>query len=273
MKNILEKINDAVSFIRTKTELKPSVGIILGSGLGKLGNQLTEMISISYSEIPHFPSTTVAGHIGKLLLGNLNGKVVVCMQGRFHFYEGYSMEEVAFPVRVMKSLGVETIIISNASGGLNPEIKIGDICIITDHISLLPDHPLRGKNEDSLGTRFPDMHSVYDKELISRAMAVARSHAIRCHTGVYVGVQGPTFETPAEYKFMRIIGGDCVGMSTVPEVIVAQHMGIKIFCISVIADEGNPPEPVRISHQEVVAAAESAEPKLTLIVTELLKTL
>lgn len=248
----------------------PECGIVLGSGLGSVANEMNVGAAIEYKDIPNFPVSTVIGHSGKLLLGEWNGRKVAVMQGRFHYYEGYALQQVTFPVRVMKMLGAGTILITNASGGLNPDIKIGELMIVTDHINLNSDHPLRGSNDESLGPRFPDQHSVYDKKLISKALEIARKEGIICHTGVYVGVTGPTFETPAEYRYMRIIGGDAVGMSTVPEVIVANHMGQRIFCISVICDEGNPVSPVSVSHDDVVRAAREAEPRMTTILRGLL---
>jgi purine-nucleoside phosphorylase len=270
MKTLLEKIQETVNYIQGKTNFKPDIAIILGSGLGNLVSQIEIEIAFDYSSIPNFPVSTVQGHGGKLVMGKLKGKNVIAMQGRFHYYEGYSMEEVTFPVRVMKYLGANSIVISNASGGLNPDYKVGDLMIIRDHINLVSDHPLRGKNDEKIGPRFPDQHKVYDVELIQKALNIAKQHSTVCHTGVYVGVTGPTFETPAEYKYMRIIGGDAVGMSTVPEVMVAVHMGIKIFAISVISDEGNPPVPIQVSHEDVLKAAMAAEPKMTAVVCELI---
>lgn len=270
MDNLLQKIKNAADFIRQKTGFKPSIGIILGSGLGDLVKQLQIHDSISYKDIPHFPVSTVAGHSGKLVLGTLNGKKVAVLQGRFHFYEGYSMQEVVFPVRVLKYIGVETLLLTNAAGGLNPVIKIGELMVISDHINLQILNPLIGKNEEELGPRFPDQHAVYDKKLIQQALDIAASNKIICHSGVYVGTPGPTFETPAEYKFMRIIGGDAVGMSTVPEAIAARHANMRIFGISVITDEGNPDTPIKVSHEEVLQAATAAEPRLTLVLKELI---
>lgn len=271
MENLKERINETIQFIRSKTNFVPEIAIILGSGLGNLTSILKEECIIPYTDIPNFPQSTVKGHGGKLVIGTLHGKRIIAMQGRFHYYEGYSMQQVTFPVRVMKFLGAHTIIISNASGGLNPSYKVGDLMILRDHINLVSDHPLRGKNDESIGPRFPDQHQLYNKELIQKALQIAAKHHITCHSGVYVGVTGPTFETPAEYKFMHIIGGDAVGMSTVPEVMVANHMGMRIFAISVISDEGNPPVPVQVSHDEVVKAAMAAEPKMTTIINELIE--
>ncbi len=269
MENLLEKIEDASKFILAKSNFIPEVCIILGSGLAELVNQLKVQATIDYKDIPHFPVSTVIGHPGKLILGELSGKKVAVMQGRFHFYEGYTMQEVAFPTRVMKACGAQTLIVTNAAGGLNPAIRVGELMVINDHINLQPMNPLLGKNHESLGPRFPDQHAIYDKVLIEKAKSIAAKNNIVCHEGVYVGVPGPTFETPAEYKYMRLIGGDAVGMSTVPEVIVGNHGGMKIFGISVITDEGNPVTPQKISHQEVVAAAREAEPRMSLIIREL----
>ncbi|MFN4881233.1 MAG: purine-nucleoside phosphorylase [Bacteroidota bacterium] len=273
MENLIDAIKETVSFIQKRITAKPEVAIILGSGLGNLVKQIEVEVSIPYTDIPNFPKSTVKGHVGNMVFGRLHGKQIVAMQGRFHYYEGYSMVQVTFPVRVMKYLGADTIFISNASGGLNPKYKVGDLMIIRDHINLVSDHPLRGPNDESIGPRFPDQHKLYDKSLISRATVIAQQHQITCHSGVYVGVTGPTFETPAEYKFMHIIGGDAVGMSTVPEVMVANHMSMRIFAISVISDEGNPPEPIQVSHDEVVRAAMAAEPKMTTIITSLIQSL
>lgn len=270
MENLLQKIKEAADFIQKKTNFKPAVGIILGSGLSDLVNQLQIHDTIAYKDIPHFPVSTVIGHPGKLVLGTLNGKKVAVLQGRFHFYEGYTMQEVAFPVRVLKFIGAETLLLTNASGGLNPAIRVGELMVITDHINLQITNPLIGRNEEELGPRFPDQHAVYDKNLIQLALNIAAENKIKCHSGVYVGTPGPTFETPAEYKFMRIIGGDAVGMSTVPEAIVARHMNMRIFGVSVITDEGNPDTPVKVSHEEVLKAANEAEPKMSLLITRLI---
>ncbi len=271
MENLKEKIEETIQFIKSKTDFIPEVAIILGSGLGNLANTIEALCTIPYKEIPNFPQSTVKGHGGNLVLGMLNGKRIVALQGRFHYYEGYSMVQVTFPVRVMKYLGASTIIISNAAGGLNPTYQVGDLMIINDHINLISDHPLRGPNDESIGPRFPDQHKLYDKVLIQKASAIAQQHNIACHTGVYISVTGPTFETPAEYKFLHIIGGDAVGMSTVPEAMVANHMGMRIFAMSVISDVGNSPVPLEVSHDEVVQAAMAAEPKMTLIISELLR--
>ena len=246
----------------------PKTAIILGTGLGQLVFEITDKTEIPYAEIPNFPVSTVEGHSGKLIFGKLGGVDILAMQGRFHFYEGYSMKEVTFPVRVMYELGIKTLFVSNAAGGMNPQFKIGDLMIITDHINFFPEHPLRGKNFPT-GPRFPDMHETYDPMLIRLAYDVAHEKGIPVQHGVYVGVQGPTFETPAEYRMYRILGGDAVGMSTVPEVIVAHHCGIKTFGISVITDLGGFDVPVEVSHEEVQQAAHKAQPFMTAIIKEL----
>jgi purine-nucleoside phosphorylase len=247
------------------------IGIILGTGLGALVNDLLIEHAVPYAEIPHFPLSTVESHQGKLLFGKLNTVPVIVMQGRFHYYEGYSMQQVSYPVRVLKQLGVKTLFISNASGGLNPNFKVSDLMLITDHINLLPEHPLRGKNNDQLGPRFPDMSEPYDLKLIEIAKQVAKDINISLQEGVYVAVQGPALETPAEYKYLRIIGGDTVGMSTVPENIVARHMGMRVFAVSVITDLGVPGLIKKISLQDVLQAAAKAEPQLTRLIHEMVK--
>ncbi|SEV88104.1 MULTISPECIES: purine-nucleoside phosphorylase [Prevotellaceae] len=248
----------------------PKTAIILGTGLGQLASEITDKTEYSYSDIPNFPVSTVEGHSGKLIFGKLGDVDILAMQGRFHFYEGYSMKEVTFPVRVMYELGIKTLFVSNAAGGMNPEFKIGDLMIITDHINFFPEHPLRGKNFPT-GPRFPDMHETYDQKLVAIADEIAREKGIKVQHGVYVGVQGPTFETPAEYKMYRILGGDAVGMSTVPEVIVAHHCGIKTFGVSVITDLGGFDDPVEVSHEEVQEAANMAQPLMTEIMREMIK--
>ncbi len=268
---MLEKIKATANFIKERTQASPEYGIILGTGLGGLANEIEILDSLPYSEIPNFPVSTVEGHKGRLIYGRLGDKEVLAMQGRFHFYEGYSMKEVAFPVRVLKLVGVTHLFVSNASGGLNPKFNVGDIIIINDHINFFPEHPLRGKNEDELGPRFPDMSKPYDERLRDKAKLIALEHGITLNEGVYVGVPGPTFETPAEYKMFRILGGDLVGMSTVPEVIVARHMDMKVFGISIITDSGVPGEIVEISHEEVQEVAMKAEPKMTLILKKLIE--
>ncbi|MBN1820289.1 MAG: purine-nucleoside phosphorylase [Prolixibacteraceae bacterium] len=270
---MLEKIKATSAYIKEKTSLKPEIGIILGTGLGGLVNEIEIESSIPYAEIPNFPVSTVQGHEGRLIFGKLGNKEVVAMQGRFHYYEGYSMQEVTFPVRVMKLLGITHLFVSNASGGLNPSYHVGDIMVINDHINMFPEHPLHGKNLDELGPRFPDMSRVYNDRLRNKARLIAFEHDFDLKEGVYVGVQGPTFETPAEYKMFRIFGGDVVGMSTVPEVIVAAHMGMKVFGISIITDSGVPGQIVEVSHEEVQKVARKAEPKMTLVLKELINSL
>lgn len=266
---MLQKIKECTSYIREKISIKTDTAIILGTGLGKLAEEIIIEESISYKDIPHFPLSTVEGHSGRLIYGSLGNKKVIAMQGRFHYYEGYNMQEVTFPIRVLKGLGIERLFVSNAAGTMNPAFNVGEIMIITDHINLFPEHPLVGKNYDQLGPRFPDMSETYDKALIKKAKEVAREKGIEIKEGVYVGVSGPTYETPAEYKYFRIIGGDCVGMSTVPEIIVAKHMSMTCFGISVITDSGAPGKLKEITHEEVQRVGELAQPKMA----EIFKTL
>lgn len=268
MSEIRKQINDAVTYIRTKNQSTPAVGIILGTGLGGLVKEIRIETIIDYSEIPHFPVSTVESHKGKLIFGTLGGKAIVAMQGRFHYYEGYTMQQVTFPVRVMKSLGVNTLLISNAAGGMNPHFTKGDIMLITDHINLLGDNPLIGHNDDTLGPRFPDMTEPYTKELIALAESVALEQKIRLQKGVFVAVSGPNLETKAEYRFLRGIGADVVGMSTVPEVIVAVHQSMRVLGFSIMTDECFPDALKPVSLQEVIAVANTAEPKLTSIMKE-----
>ena len=265
---MLEKIKKTADFLKERMHTQPETAIILGTGLGSLANEITEKYEIKYEEIPNFPVSTVEGHSGKLIFGKLGNKDIMAMQGRFHYYEGYSMQEVTFPVRVMKELGIKTLFVSNASGGTNPAFEIGDLMIITDHINYFPEHPLRGKN--LYGDRFPDMSEAYSKELIQKALQIAKEKGIKVQQGVYVGTQGPTFETPAEYKLFRIFGAEAGGMSTVPEVIVANHCKIKVFGISVITDLGVEGKIVEVSHEEVQIAADAAQPKMTTIMRELI---
>jgi purine-nucleoside phosphorylase len=267
---MLERIKATATFINEKVKKAIDVGIILGSGLGGLVKEIEIELTIPYSEIPDFPVSTVDGHSGQLIIGNLGGKTVLAMQGRFHYYEGYSMKEVTFPVRVMKHMGINTLFVSNASGGLNPDFKVGDIVVITDHINFFPEHPLRGKNREELGPRFPDMSKSYDQHLRNKAKAIALKNSINIKEGIYVGVSGPTFETPAEYLMFRYLGADVVGMSTVPEVIVARHMDMTVFGISIVTDSGVPGQIVEISHEEVQEVAMKAEPNMTLILKELI---
>jgi len=270
---ILEQLNETLAYITNIYPYKPTVGIVLGSGLGNLGKEIEVEQEIPYEKIPHFPVSTVEGHSGKLIFGKLAGKLVVCMAGRFHFYEGYTPQEVTYPIRVMKWLGIENLFISNAAGGMQENFKVGDLMIINDHISLLAVNPLLGSNIPELGPRFPDMSEPYSKVLIASAKSIASTHGIELKEGVYCGVTGPTFETRAEYRMLKFIGGDAVGMSTVQEVIVARHMNIPVFAMSVITDLGIREEDNIITHQEVLEAANEAEPKLTLIFKELIGSL
>lgn len=266
---MLNKINQTAAYLKTMVSYRPETGIILGTGLGHLADEITEKIEIPYEQIPHFPLSTVEGHSGKLIFGKLGGKEVLAMQGRFHYYEGYDMKQVTFPVRVFKAMGVKTLFVSNAAGGMNPDFKVGDIMIITDHINLFPEHPLRGKNHEELGTRFPDMSEAYSPRLIAKANEIAERLGIKVQHGVYVGTSGPTFETPAEYRYFRRIGGDAVGMSTVPEVIVARHGEMEVFAISVITDLGVEGIVEKCSHEDVQKAANAAQPLMTRIMQEL----
>lgn len=267
---MLKELKETVDFINDHCNTQPEVGIILGSGLAGLINEIEVEQSIPYTEIPNFPVSTVDGHHGRLIFGTLAGKNIVAMQGRFHYYEGYTMKEITFPVRVMKHLGIKMLILSNASGGVNPDFEIGDMMIITDHINLLPSNPLIGPNDNEFGPRFPDMSEAYDAYLIHKAIKIARRHNIKFQTGVYAAVTGPMYETPAEYRFIRTIGADAVGMSTIPEVIVARQMDLPCFAISVITDLGVTGKIVEVSHQDVLQAASQVEPKVTLLIKELL---
>jgi purine-nucleoside phosphorylase len=237
---MLTQFNQSVEFIKSRTSVEPTIGIILGTGLGGLVKEINVIDEIPYQDIPNFPVSTEESHSGKLIFGELGGKKVVAMQGRFHYYEGYNMQQVTFPVRVMKLLGIQRLFVSNASGGVNPDYEVGEIMILNDHINLFPEHPLIGKNFDELGPRFPDMSEPYDPEMISLAQQIASENNVKVSIGTYVGLTGPTLETPAEYKYVRVIGADAVGMSTVPEVIVARHMDIPCFAISIITDLGVP---------------------------------
>lgn len=265
---MLQKIQETAEFLKSKMTTAPETAIILGTGLGSLVNEITDKYEIKYEDIPNFPLSTVEGHSGKLIFGKLGNKEIMAMQGRFHFYEGYSMKEVTFPVRVMRELGIKTLFVSNAAGGMNPDFIIGDLMIITDHINMFPEHPLRGKNIP-YGDRFPDMSQAYSPELIAMAKEIAKERGIRVVEGVYLGTQGPTFETPSEYRMFHRMGGDAVGMSTVPEVIVARHCGIRVFGISVITDLGVEGKIVEVSHEEVQKAADEAQPRMTTIFREI----
>ncbi len=271
-----DQIHEAVSYIRGHTRMRPEIGIILGTGLGGLVKEIRKEVVLDYDEIPHFPVSTVESHHGKLIFGTLAGRKVVAMQGRFHYYEGYSMQQVTFPVRVMSGkmgLGVSTLLISNAAGGMNPEFRKGDLMIITDHINLQGDNPLIGPNDDDLGPRFPDMSEPYDRSLIRTAREAAAELRIDIREGVFVAVQGPNLETRSEYRFLRSIGADAVGMSTVPENIVAIHMGMKCFGVSIITDECFPDTLSPVTVEEVIAVASKAEPKLTRIMKEIVRRL
>ena len=267
---MIERILESVKFIKSRYAEKPLVGIVLGSGLGSFSSEIEVEVEIPYADIPNFPVSTVEGHSGKLIFGNLAGKKVVCMAGRFHFYEGYPVQEVVFPIRVFKYLGIETLLLSNAAGGMQKGFKVGDLMIIKDHISFFAPNPLIGKNIEELGPRFPDMSQPYDKDLINAAKSIADKAGYTIKEGVYCGVTGPTFETRAEYQLLAVIGGDAVGMSTVQEVVAAVHMGLTVFAISVITDIGIREEENTITHQEVLEAAKEAEPKLTHIFKELI---
>lgn len=268
---MLEKIKETTAFIQNIIKDTPQFAIVLGSGLGKLQNEVNAIHTINYKDIPNFPQVTVQGHSGKLIYGIIEGKKVLMMSGRFHYYEGYSMEEVTFPFRVFGLLGIKNLILSNASGGVNPEYHVGDIVLIKDHINMMPEHPLRGKNMDELGPRFVNMAEPYNLKMIETAKSVATNNGINIHEGVYMSLQGPTFETPHEYGMVRILGADAVGMSTVPEVIVARHMGIECFCISIITDLGGPDIAEDVSHEEVLNAANKAMPSVISIVKGLIK--
>ncbi len=268
-----EQLIETVDFIQKQSNAKPTVAIILGSGLGNFTDEIVVETRIAYNQIPHFPTSTVEGHSGQLIFGQLDGQSVLVMAGRFHYYEGYSPQQVTYPIRVMKLLGIKQLILSNAAGSVNPTFKVGDLMIINDHISFFTPNPLLGPNENELGPRFPDMSEPYNKELISKAINIAKQHNIEVKQGVYVGVTGPTFETRAEYKLIKAVGGDVVGMSTVQECIVAVHAGMTVFAASVVTDLGIRDEENTITHEEVLQAAKEAEPKLTLLIKELVKTL
>ena len=268
---MLKTIKETADYLKGKIGEIPNTAIILGSGLGALADEIEDRTEIPYPEIPNFPLSTVEGHSGKLIIGTLGGKKVLAMQGRFHYYEGYNMKEVTFPIRVFQALGIEYLFVSNAAGGMNSSFDVGDIMLIEDHINLFPEHPLHGKNHEELGTRFPDMSEAYNKELRDLAMEVAKKNNIKLQHGVYVGLTGPTYETPAEYNYLRIIGGDAVGMSTVPEVIVANHAKMKVLAFSIITDLGVLGKIVEITHEDVQIAAEAAQPKMAQIMREVIQ--
>lgn len=265
-----EKIQETAQFLKGKMTSSPDTAIILGSGLGHLADDIDVEMEIAYKDIPNMPLSTVEGHSGKLLFGKLAGKEIMAMEGRFHYYEGYSMKEVTFPVRVMYELGIKKLFVSNAAGGMNPEFHVGDLMVIADHINMFPDNPLRGKNIPT-GPRFPSMHQAYDPEFIQIVDEASKQLGIKIFKGVYLGTQGPTFETPAEYRMFRGFGADAVGMSTVPEVIVAVHCGMRVFGISVITDLGGFEDAQKVSHEEVQEAAEAAQPRMTALMKELIK--
>ncbi len=266
-----QNLQATTDYIKKKIgDFEPEIGIILGTGLGGLVEDIEILHSLMYSNIPNFPISTLEFHSGKLIFGMLSGKKVVAMQGRLHYYEGYDMKQITFPVRVMKMLGIQKLFVSNASGALNPEYRKGDLMIIHDHINMQSDNPLRGRNTASLGPRFPDMSEPYDRTMIEKGMEIAHKNNIRCHSGVYVSVNGPNLETRAEYRFLRLIGADSVGMSTVPEVIVANHMALPVFAISVLTDEGFPDTLKVVSLEEILKTAEEAEPKMTKILKDLI---
>lgn len=267
---MLKKIVETVEYIHEMAPFAPEVGIVLGTGLGGLVKEIDVKYSIDYKNIPNFPVSTVESHSGKLIFGLLGNKKVIAMQGRFHYYEGYSLQEVTFPIRVMKMLGIKRLFLSNASGGVNPEYKIGEIMILNDHINLFPGNPLIGKNLDELGPRFPDMSDAYDRDMIEMAKKIADENKIEVSEGVYLGLTGPTLETPAEYNYVRVLGADAVGMSTVPEVIVARHMDIPVFAVSIVTDLGVKGKIKKVSVQDVIEVASTQEPKMTLIMKELI---
>ncbi len=273
MSELRNKIKQTVAFLRTKTDTKPGIGIILGTGLGALVEDIDIEIAIPYGEIPNFPISTVEFHEGKLIFGTLCGKSIVAMQGRFHYYEGYTMQQITFPVRVMKFLGVHTLLVSNACGGINAEMKPGDIMLITDHINLFGDNPLIGENDDTLGPRFPDMSEPYAHDLIELAEEIAKKENLIVKKGVYAAMTGPNLETAAEYRFIRIIGADVVGMSTIPEDIVAIHSGMRVLGFSVITDACVPEELKPANIPEIIRTAKEAEPKLTLLIKKVVEKL
>lgn len=269
--NYADKVKASATFLKEFMQEKPLIGIILGTGLGGLLNDIELIKEISYQEIPHFPTSTVTSHKGKLILGRFGGKLILAMEGRFHYYEGYTMKEVTFPIRVMKRIGIQHLFISNASGGLNPEFEIGDVMVLEDHIDLFPENPLRGRHDQALGDRFPDMSEAYNKEMISQAFQIDQKNHTTLRKGIYAGVQGPNLETPAEYRYLRTIGADAVGMSTIPEVIVAVQSGMRIFALSAITDLCTPGNIKKITLTDILQAAAKAEPLMQKIILELVK--
>lgn len=271
---LYEQIQEAVAAIRQVTDFQPQTGVILGTGLGSLTDEVAPAAKVAYSRIPHFAHSTAPSHRGELVFGHLDGHPVVVMSGRLHYYEGWTMQQVTFPVRVLGALGIERLIITNASGGVNPHFRSGDIAVVRDHINLLPENPLRGPNDERLGPRFPDMSEPYDSALRQLALDVARQHSIRAFEGVYCALQGPNLETPAEYAMLRRLGGDCTGMSSVPEVLVARHQGIPVLMLSLVTNVAFPPSVIRMTTAEdVIALASEAQPRLTLLVREVLRRL
>lgn len=263
-------IQETADYLKARMTTHPETAIILGSGLGHLAEEIDVAQVFSYKDLPNFPVSTVEGHAGRLIFGKLGGKDIMAMEGRFHYYEGYSMKEVTFPVRVMYELGIKNLLVSNAAGGTNPDFRIGDLMIIIDQINTMPENPLRGQNIPT-GPRFPSMHQAFDPEFIRIVKEVAKENGINVKEGVYLGTQGPTYETPAEYRMFRAMGGDAIGMSTVPEVIVAVHQGMRVFGISIITDLGGFGEAQKVTHEEVTAAANAAQPKMTLLMRELIR--
>lgn len=271
---LYDQINEATAFLRSKTKFQPKFGIILGTGLGGLVDEIEVVASIDYKDIPHFPTSTVESHAGKLIFGKLAGANIVAMAGRFHYYEGYTMQQVTFPVRVLKALGIECLLISNAAGSVNADMEAGDLVFIRDHINLHPDNPLRGPNDERLGVRFPDMLHTYDPELLALASDIAQANKIRAHRGVYVALPGPNLETPAEYEFLHRIGADVVGMSTVPEVLVARHAGLRVFVVSVVSNKSYPISEIReTTLEDVIATVNAAGERLALVVKGMLREL
>jgi len=271
---LYDQIQVALAYLRTRTDFQPRSGIILGTGLGNLTDDLDIVASVDYLDIPHFARSTVESHQGRLLFGYLDGHPVVVMAGRFHYYEGWSMQQVTFPVRVLGALGVERIVITNVSGGVNPHLQAGDLVVVRDHINLLPEHPLRGENDDRLGPRFPDMLHTYDADLRKKTLDLAKKHGIRAIEGVYSALQGPNLETPAEYDLIHRLGSDCTGMSSIPEVLVARHMGLPVLMLSLVSNVSFPISAIRVTTvEEVIATAQAAEPKMRLLIRELLNAL
>ena len=270
---MFKKVSEVVDFIKGRINSRPEVGIVLGTGLGGLATEIKNAVIIPYEAIPHFPASTIEGHAGELIIGSLNNRQVIAMKGRFHFYEGYSLQDVVFPIRVMKFLGIKYLILSNASGGLNPGFKVGDMMFLEDHLNMMNlanENPLKGKHEEEFGPRFPDMNQPYHPVLLRKAEEIAFRLGISYRKGVYAGVTGPTFETPAEYKYVRYMGADAVGMSTVPETLAACQMNLPVFAISVISDLGVEGKIVEITHKEVIDAASLVEPEMTRLIKAML---